>query len=89
MKFFNWDLMFVLPSQFVNLMLANGVVYENEEGFKECKDQRRKNEYVEKINEKISIILEKSVKKMHLLREWKPSIIACAIIYIARKETLI
>ena len=32
MKFFNWDLMMLLPVHFVKNMLSNGVIFENESG---------------------------------------------------------
>ena len=32
MHAFNWDLNLVLPTHFINLMFANGVLYSNEEG---------------------------------------------------------
>ena len=35
MKFFEWDLTFVIPLHFINLMLANGIVYSNEYTFKD------------------------------------------------------
>jgi hypothetical protein len=31
MQFFNWDLMIVTPTLIVNMMLANGIVFDNEE----------------------------------------------------------
>jgi len=31
MNHFKWDLMFVTPTIIVNLMLANGIIFDNEE----------------------------------------------------------
>ena len=47
MHWLNWDLMIVIPIQIVKLMLANGVVFENE-----VRDERLRGDVVRGVREK-------------------------------------
>jgi hypothetical protein len=95
MKLFNWNLMILTPTTFLKLLLANGVIFDSEEDSTNQK-LRKNNEmlsplYVEmarRISDRSITVLEFTIKEMPIIREIKPSIVAAAIVYIARQEEI-
>jgi hypothetical protein len=78
MNFFNWDLMFLLPIHFVKMLLANGVIFDNEHSASV--------EIARKITDKTNQLLDFIVKESTHFRNKRPSEIGASIIYCARKE---
>lgn len=64
-------------------MLANGIVFDNEEINKSDVQ-----ETVRKIHERVKDNLDALVHDLHLFRDKKASHLACVVIYLARKEEL-
>jgi hypothetical protein len=64
MEYFHWDLMVVNPTQVLKLMLANGVIFDNENI-----PQEKLPELASLISDKSLQILETLVKEMHQFRD--------------------
>ena len=80
MQHFGWDLMIVIPSQIVRLLLTNGIIFENEIFVVTHLEMAKK------VSNKCNQLLDILMKDLHLYRNNKPSILASAIVYSARKE---
>jgi hypothetical protein len=83
MNFFKWDLMIVTPILVLNQYLANGILYDNEDI-----DRYLMLETVRKVTDSIQNKLVVLVKELNLFRDKRPSQLAAALIYLARKEEL-
>ena len=83
MNFFKWDLMIVTPILVLNQYLANGILYDNEDI-----DKYLMLETVRKVTDSIQNKLVVLVKELNLFRDKRPSQLAAALIYLARKEEL-
>lgn len=81
MNFFRWDLMFVTPTIIVNSMLANGIIFDNEEIEREMLE-----EVARKVTDRVSFNLDVLVREQYLFRDKKSSQLASVIVYLARKE---
>ena len=58
MKFFDWDLGFVMPIHFVEIFLANGVLFESEH----CKTIVKTKETAQKISHKSYELLDDLIR---------------------------
>ena len=83
MNFFKWDLMIVTPILVLNQYLANGILFDNEDI-----DKYLMNETVRKITDIIQNKLVVLIKELNLIRDKRPSQLAAALVYLARKEVL-
>lgn len=81
MNFHQWDLMIVTPTLIVNLLVANGVLFDNEEI-----QEGRKKEIAKEINDKIATNLETLVRSLISFRDTRSSQLAAAVVYQSRKE---
>ena len=78
---FKWDLMIITPSVIVQSLMANGIVFDNEDI-----EVNEVTEIVRKISERVNSILDVLVKELHQFRDKKATLLACVVIYLARKE---
>jgi len=84
MNFFGWDLGFVLPIHFVEMFLANGVLFESEE----LASIQKTKFTAQKLSEKCYEILNEMVKQKTCFKNegFSGNQVAAAIVYLARKE---
>lgn len=75
--------MIITPYQFVRMLLANGILFENEDI-----PSSQKIDIAKRISQRANTILETLPKELHLFRDKRASIIGSAIVFIARKEEL-
>jgi len=59
MKFYEWDLGFVMPIHFVEMFLANGVLFESEHN----KNILKSKETAKKISDKCYEVLNEMIRK--------------------------
>lgn len=78
MKYFDWNIMFLLPIHFVNSLLTNGVIFENEVGA----DLHMAVKITELSNKYLDLYLKHTLLFTHL----RPSLIGAGIIYTCRKH---
>lgn len=83
MHFFKWDLMIVTPTLVLNQFLANGIVFDNEDI-----DKFMLLETVRHITDSLLSKLVVLVKELNIFRDKRPSLLAAALVYLARKEEL-
>lgn len=76
--------MIVTPTLFVKLMLANGIIFDNEDLDPQSLMTLSKN-----ILERITFNLEVLVKELILFRDKRPSHLASAVVYLSRKEEFV
>ena len=81
MNHFKWDLMILTPTVFVESMLANGIVFDNEDI-----ESSMQQEVVRNIYDRVKTNLNALVHDLHLFRYKKASHLACVVIYLERKE---
>ena len=86
MTFFNWDLGFVLPYHFVEMFLANGVLFETEHNPSIIKDKTT----AKRISKKCYDILEEMIKQNRCFKNqgFTGNQVASMIVYTARQEVL-
>ena len=86
MKFYEWDLGFVMPIHFVEIFLANGVLFEGEYN----KNIVKTKETAKKISEKAYELLDVMIKQNFCFKNqgFSGNQVASMIIYIARQEVL-
>lgn len=86
MNFFGWDLGFVLPIHFVEMFLANGVLFESEEIQSISKNRHS----ASKISEKCYEILNEMIRQNNCFKNqgFSGNQVASVIVYLARQEVL-
>ena len=82
MKFYEWDLGFVMPIHFVEIFLANGVLFEGEYN----KNIVKTKETAKKISEKAYELLDEMIKQNFCFKNqgFSGNQVASMIIYTAR-----
>ena len=94
LKFYNWDLKFVLPLHIVRAFLSNGVIFSNE--FTEYEQSKTTSEVMKLKNEWSRAITMESLSISDLIvskgnvsyRSEPSSNVAASIVYLARKNIL-
>ena len=86
MKFYNWDLGFVLPIHYVEMFIANGVLFESEDIQSSDKTKRM----AARISEKCYDTLNEMIKSETCFKNqgYSGNQVASAIVYFSRKEVL-
>ncbi len=87
MKFYGWDLMMLTPSHFLDNFLANGVLYDCEDTLG-GQSAEQKVEKASRLTTKISEINEMVMKNPTSFGDKKASLVAAAIVFVARKRNL-
>jgi hypothetical protein len=84
MNFFGWDLGFVLPIHFVEMFIANGVLFENEQ------DVDLNKQTAQEISDKCYQILKEMIKQNHCFKNqgFSGNQVAAVVVYLARQEVL-
>lgn len=82
MGFFGWDLGFVMPIHFLEMYLANGVLFESETS----NDIDKTKETAKKISEKAYELLDEMIKQPICFKNqgFSGNQVASMIIYVAR-----
>lgn len=75
-----------LPTHIVNLLLANGVLFDNE-GFDPAKAMTLSTKIAEKALQFLDILMWEKGASLHL-KDKQPSLLACAVIHAARTEEI-
>lgn len=83
MNHFKWDLMILTPTVFLQSLLSNGIVFDNEELSSEAQQVQL---IVKSITDRASSNLRALTKDLHLFRDKRSSHLACVVIYLARKD---
>ena len=86
---FHWELMSIsdsLPTHIVNLLLANGVLFDNE-GFDAATSMNMARRIAEKALQFLDILMWERGASTHL-KDKQPSLLACAVIHAARTEEI-
>ena len=81
MYFFDWNLMIVTPASVTRLLMANGIVFENE-GINHDQTQS----VVQGINARVEEYLEILLLENPFFLDKLQSLLASSIVYLARKE---
>ena len=86
MKYFEWDLGFVLPIHFVEIFLANGVLFESEHSNVISKDKHT----ALSISNKCYEVLDDMIKQYSCFKNqgFSGNQVASMIVYTARQEVL-
>ena len=85
MNFFGWDLGFVMPIHFMEIFLANGVLFECE-----TSNIDKSKETAKKISEKSYELLDEMIKQSFCFKNqgFSGNQVASMLIYIARQDVL-
>ena len=86
MNFFGWDLGFLTPLHFLEVYLANGVLFEGEK--KETISKTKKT--AEEISERCYEILDEIIRQSDSFKNigYRADQVASTIIYLARQDVL-
>lgn len=86
MNFFGWDLGFVLPVHYVEVFLANGVLYECEDIPSSLKTKQT----AQQISDSCYRILDEMIREGHCFKNqgFSSSQVASAVVYLARQQVL-
>lgn len=86
MNFFNWDLGFVLPMHYIEMIMANGALFECEDIAGNFKTKFT----AKKISEKCYSILNDLIRHKTCFKNegFSSNQVASVIVYMARKEVL-
>lgn len=86
MKFFEWDLGFVLPIHFVEIFLANGVLFESEHN----KSINKSKQTAQSLSKKCYEVLDEMIRQYSCFKNqgFSGNQVASTIVYTARQEVL-
>eukprot|EP00347_Sterkiella_histriomuscorum_P023502 403334403 len=88
MKFLNWELMLVTPTMILKLMLANGILFENEPFIQVINDKQQAVILAKAIADRCLKYMDFIVKNLPTFRDKSPSFIASAVLYQSRKDEI-
>ena len=82
MGFYGWDLGFVMPIHYIEIYLANGVLFESEHN----KSIKKSKETAKKISEKAYELLDEMIKQSICFKNqgFSGNQVASMLIYLAR-----
>ena len=82
MSFYGWDLGFVMPIHYIEIYLANGVLFESEHN----KNINKSKEIAKKISEKAYELLDEMIKQSTCFKNqgFSGNQVASMLIYLAR-----